>query len=314
MALMDDYTEQQFQALFSLTDEATAADLYSFFKYRTPLDNFSHFITQTELLFWNQYSRLLRDERVQYDAMVTDYLERLLTSNGSGSTTTARTETKTESATHNSNRYVTKSTTRTDDLTETSTGESGDTRTDNLTTETTGTSGETSSGSSSDTGTEKTRGVERTTPQAISYASNAGDVPDLDWSTPDSQSQSATDTTGAHTESGNRSVTSSGTTTNTGTVQTTGTTNGTRKNSGTIETTENENDNATEQSNIGGNTTGNDTTTSSDSGRTTERSTGRRGYSPAELLQKSRDYILGTEAFRWYCEKFNNCFVWEVEL
>lgn len=78
--LSEAYTLEQFKALFSILDDATVENLYNVFIDREPISGFSNSIKRTEILYSRQYNDLIRDESVQYDAMVTDYIEGLTNS------------------------------------------------------------------------------------------------------------------------------------------------------------------------------------------------------------------------------------------
>lgn len=333
--LTEDYTQEQFKALFSKTDEATIEDLYSYFSYRDPTDNFAHFITQTELYFYDQYARLLRDEHVTYDAMVTDYMERYVKntvdktsslteenkhegSNKNGTTETGTNQnTQTSNGGTETNETVSGTNTRTDDLTHTD-----DTTTTN---DNTNTQNTTQKETRDLTGSKNTKGMNKTNPMQVTYSTaTAGAIPSLDWSSSDGQQQAEEDTTDTgtiNTENGG-TITDSGSNKVTGTKKDTGTetTEGSTTTKGTVNNTEtvqnNGNDartiNTTGETNSSDNRT--QTATGNDTGETKERYTGRHGYSAPELLQKSKEYIRTTTAFQWYCEKFNKCFIWNIEI
>lgn len=339
--LSTEYTKEEFEALIPEIDTATADNLYSYFSLRTPVDNFAAYAHQTALTYADQYARLLRDESVEYDAMVTDYIERLTkgkttedlskTTTGSGSKTdTTTTKNGGDDVTVTDTTGNTVETPETV-ITEDSSSSTNGSRKNTGTQDTSGTGSENTTGKSQNGDV----GLLKTNPMQITYSvfrvssdgsaatqtSHAIGMPDkLDWSSADSQQQTfhsdesdgTKSTTDSQTRTDNLTETTSDsgtgkvTTTNSGknTTDTTGKQTVTRTLGATVDTTTTGSDNSNQVEN------GSNTSTS----RTTDRYTGRHGYSPAELLQKSRDYILLMKSFRWLCEKFNHCFVWTVEL
>lgn len=316
--LKEDYTLEQFKDLFSQTDEATIEDLYSFYGYRTPISDpipFSLAITQTELIYTSRYKKLLRDESVTYDAMVTDYMERLVTDERTGKSAKTGTGGVTEETTTGSTETGTNQNTTTNNLKQESNGTADNTQTD----DTTQTVNATTSASTTETrnlaGSSESQGLNKTNPMQVTYPTTAaGAIPSLDWTSADGQQQQKQDTTNTGTVTTEGSTEDSNTTKNTGTIKNNGTTSDTTTNTGTV--TDNGNTSRT-LNGTGTRKTTNDTTDTEDtseSGTTKERYTGRHGYNPAELLDKSRSYILGTNAFQWLCEKYNNCFTWNIEI
>lgn len=312
--LTDDYTLEQFKELFEETDEATINDLYSFYSYRTPCDNFSHFIKQTELMYVKQYNKLLRDENVTYDAMVSDYMERLVIDDRSGNSSRTGTGTNTETTTGGTTENGTAENTRTDDLTQDTSGTNNSTRTDDLTQTGTTESSSNTSGNTSSSDINKNVSINKTNPQVVNYSVTAGTMPGLTWDSSDNQTQQETNvqttTTSREsvTENGNNSIKNTGTTTTSQDDNHTVTNTGTVTDNGKTTKTVSSNEHKT------GNTTTSDSSTTSETGTTKERYTGRRGYTPAEMLEKSRNYIMQTNAFKWLCERYNRCFVWNIEV
>lgn len=312
--LTDDYTLEQFKELFEETDEATISDLYSFYSYRTPCDNFPHFIRQTELMFVNQYNKLLRDENVTYDAMVSDYMERLVIDDRSGNSSRTGTGTNTETTTGGTTENGTAENTRTDDLKQDTEGTNNSTRTDDLTQSESINGQSSTSGDTSADDTTKTSSINRTNPQAVNYNVTDGSMPYLSWDSSDGQTQQETTdktTTSSHesyTNAESNSVKNTGTTTTSQDDNHTVTNTGTVTDNGKTTKTISSNGTKTETSNTS------DSSTTSETGTTKERYTGRHGYTPAEMLEKSRNYIMQTNAFKWLCEKYNRCFVWNIEV
>lgn len=109
--LQELYTADEFAKLVPEIDEATAANLYSYFGDRIPVTGFPHYVHMKMLLYADQYIRMQRDESVKYDAMVTDYLEAKYTDktdkSGKTTTTTSGSDTndsKTETDTNGSSQ------------------------------------------------------------------------------------------------------------------------------------------------------------------------------------------------------------------
>lgn len=316
------YTEEQFKTLCSGLDDATTADLYSYFKTRTPIDEFEQAINQTVLRYGRRYTLLLRDESVKYDAMITDYIERLTQKAAQTNTTedgTTATNSTSEKTHKNDNS-------RTDTL-----NKNGWTTTTHTGTDKTDTEG-TAGGSTEHTGTTTTdsntalnsstntdsRGMDRTNPMTNSYTVSQGTLPLMTWDAPDTQAQNSeqktqTDNTNSTSTTTNNLKDASTTTSNETGTTTYDTTQATHD-TGTDTTTTTETGTATDSDSS--KITSSDSKTGSTiyGDRGTERYTGRHGYSPAELLEKSRQYILGTDSFSWLCEKFNKCFIWTIEL
>lgn len=415
MNLIQQYTKTEFEKLFSMLDTATVDDLWHVFAKRIPIDDFEYYITRTEILYQRQYKALLRDESVEYDAMVTDYIEHI---DHNENTTTAKDSgtdsKKSEYNTTNKTAYDTTQATEKSGKeymhygkvdTTTQTGSESTTRTGSETLEKAGT--ETHSQSLTDTltktGSENrdtgstntdthegpdtkittggyhddhdTATVEKTNPMSISYSGTALNTengtafPNLssNWDTADRQTATHDgthriyDTNGLQEDQtyGKRTIEDSGhdnltfserkdTTEHTGDTDKltytdrsdTTTYNNLRDLTeyndriDTVETSgadykeygQGDLDHPLDETKHTGTDTLTHTGTDTDTttyGKTTETNatsktnsyeTGRHGYSPAELLDKSRTYILGTDAFRWLVSKFDRCFEWEVEL
>lgn len=313
--LSGDYTAEQFAALFVNTDEATVSNLYEFYKYRTPCDNFPHFIRQTEILFASQYKKLLRDESVTYDAMVSEYMERLVVDDRSGKNSRSGTGTTTEKTTGGMTEKGTSENIRTDNLQQNTEGTNNSTTTNDLQQSTTGDTSGTTTDNSTTTDTSKTAGMSKTNPQSVSYSSaSAGAIPSLSWTSADGQTQQEESETTTVNDSRTNSETHHNVVKNTGTATTSADDNHTVTNTGTVSDDGKTTRETSQNGSKDGSTTTTEEETKSETGTTKERYTGRHGYTPAEMLEKSRDYILGTNAFKWLCEKYNSCFVWEVEL
>lgn len=325
MLLMDTYTKEAFEKLIPEVDTATADNLYDYFADRTPIDNFERYIHITTLEYIQQYNMMLRDESVSYDAMVTDYIERLTKSKTNGQET-AHGETKDGKKTNTTltgtgeDKTVVDSTGNTTEtpnttVTENTNSDTNGSRKNTGTQETNGTDG----GTTTADGVGNSMGMGKTNPNQVAYSASAGVLPALNWASADSQQQSKTDENRSETRSNHNDSTRTDnlteTTTDHGEGKTTTSTTGTNKTDTTGKQT------TTYTRGAGNKTEGTeDSTGTSDSqnssnseSRTTDRYAGRHGYSPAELLEKSRNYILLMKSFKWLCDKYNHCFLWEVE-
>lgn len=277
------YTLEDFAKLFTLTDEATISSLYTEFLDRDPKDNnFALYIKQTEQKYYPQYNKLVRDESVQYDAMVTDYMERQIKHNMTAS--------KSAKGSNSGSGTITAETSEQ--------GENGNTRTLNTENSVEG------SGTNDNTETrnlqtsQETQGINKTNPMQMKYSTSSGIMPELDWDTADGQSQEKINGTDTGTVENNGRNSNKQKTADTGTITDSGTNTSTGKSTTKNDDTRNIENNETNEEN------------SDDK----ERYTGRHGYSAPELLEKSRQFILLTTAFQWYVSKFEKCFVWSVEI
>lgn len=338
--LINDYTEDQFIALIPSVDEATARNLYSYFKCRDPIDNFEHYLNQTALTYNDQYVRMLRDESVEYDAMVTDYIERLTKGKTTATSTKKTTGTSNGSdgtliADGGSNQTVVDNTGKTietpdltavEDVSSSSNGSRKNTGTQDTVNNITKTGSNSSHAGSV--------GLVKTNPMAVvnsatwsisgdqqaSVLSGAGMPTKLDWSAADTQQQTSNSDAGTTSENTEDSTARTDdlteTTSDSGTGKTTTKNTGTNTTDTTGKQTTVETLGATRNSTMtrSGSTSNDESGSESSTTRNTDRYTGRHGFAPAELLEKSRDYILLMKSFAWFCGKFNHCFVWTVEL
>lgn len=286
--LKDTYTLDEFKKLFSIADEATIEDLYLIFGNRDPIEDFPHYISKTERLYNRQYVKLLRDESVEYDAMVTDYMERLTTGTTSGTTS------DTETGTSEMKRDGSDSTTLTHNTTNTHTGENSGTTT------ATGKTTTDEHGTDDTDTTRDTQGLSKSNPFSNTYNSQTGSFPSLNWDASDTQNETKETGSSNETTANNSETDTSSSTNDSGTESSTDKQTGTDSTSGTSSTTDK------------GTTSTSKTGSTNTTDRHTDRYSGRHGYSAPELLAKSRDYILGTDAFRWLVAKFDRCFEWGI--
>lgn len=214
--LQETYTAEQFAAITDRLDDNTLADLYSYFGQREPVPNFTYHLQRQAILYGGQYAKMLRDESVEYDAMVTDYLEAQhkeeIKQNNSGTeeTTTTGTESGTTGGTDN--------TTNTEKTTTTANG----------------------------TSNTNSRSLDKSDPMQNTYSDAAGTMPALLWDTADTQSQTIQDGTTTDDGTSDTSGTTTRTTSGTSNHTTQGTT--TKTDSGEITTTHNYTDRHTGRS------------------------------------------------------------------
>lgn len=146
------------------------------------------------------------------------------------------------------------------------------------------------SGTSGNTETTDGRQIQTNLPQSISYSDTSGNterssaIPSLNWQYAGAQAEND----GKTTNSGSTSDKTDG-------------------NEQHTDTETYEAGTAIDKSNNG-------SKTGKTTGKTTnkERSTGRSGRAPQELLDTARNYILKTNAFDWLCDKLNGLFLWVI--
>ena len=339
----DEYLEDD------LIDEATVLSINKWYKYRVICDDirFTEFFERQLDLILPRYNKLLRQENVEFDALVNVYRERQVvdmgselgseTSNLSRATTESGTDAKTTTRTPDLTTEKNGETTKTVDTDTTDSNDRSSTRTPNLTTTDNGT---TSSTSETDT-TNHTEGenssesagmnasVGKQNPQSISYASgfDSDGMPSLDWSYPSNQAQTKNrnETSGSNESNGTGSsdTTQSGSSANTNVLTGTDNTQDIGYSAGTLDTTENGTSENTET------LTGTDTTVESgthsrngsiadegskDIERTTSNTkreifTGRDGLTPQAALKEAMSYIKTSSSFVWLKDQLEVCFL-----
>lgn len=333
--LLDEYTKEQFESFIPEIDTATADDLYEYFSYREPIANFQHFLKQTSRTYGDQYVRMLRDESVQYDAMVNEYIERLTKGKTTDTTETKGTTNETTGATGKITNSGTNTTIR--DTSGNTTETPNTTTVEDVNSSTSGTRNNTgtqtnasNSNNKEDTSeTNSNRQLNKTNPMSITYDETMGTgfageyvgMPTkLPWATADAQAQGDHTGVSSNTTQGHEDTTRTDdlaeATSQSGTGKTTTAVSGTNSTDvkGKETTTENLGSGSTSTTDATKTGSNSGSTTSNGTTRTTDQYTGRHGASAAELLQKSRDYILLMKSFQWLCEKFNPCFEWLVEV
>lgn len=334
-----------------MIDVATQQEIIDWFQFRHVSDNdrFPVYFNRQVKLYQNQYLNYLRIESTEIDPMVVEYMERQIlrdsvtdtktlgTDSNSSDNTNTRTITNSGSdkTTMNTNRSnTTELSTNMDDTvthggedkTEAQSVDSGENKTTensiNNASTTVTTDGTTLTSITPDSAIYPTKTVTKedgSTYQIAAYPD------DLNWQYVSNQQQARN---ASHTTSGAEVLTTTGeeksnsTTSSTSveyghTIQTNGSnySNGEEEITGTDETT-NEFGRVVSESmgEQGKSTSTHDTTVGTNiNDDTRERYTGRH-EAPQDLLSRARTYIVQTNAFRWFLEKLDPCFLWVYDI
>lgn len=279
-------------------DSATQAELYAWFQFRKVCDNdrFPVYFNRQLALYEDQYLALVRAQSVEWDPMVTEYMERqiLNAKTGSDQRTGSTSGSKRSSGSGGKTINTSENTGINGSWTEQGYGEnqSQEAGSNQWTDEGTGET-QTESG---------TKGLAGTTPDSALYPE--GGFPDeLKWKYASSQSESKSDATseeshensgtGQDQRSGSGSNSYNGSGTNAQNGHATGILTEQDNKSGTENTTGNTFENGSMQENLD----------------SRERYAGRHDHSPQELLEKARNYIKKTNAFMWLLERLDNTFM-----
>ena len=314
-------------------DEATQQNIYNWFQFRYLCDNsrFLAYFQRQVLLYQMQYLSYLRVETTEIDPMVADYMERQILRDGSTVAKTTGTDTTTGSNNSTDSTEYSGS-----DVTAFETERNGNSEgTTNGTTTTTNSGSDVTTveyGKTSNTNNESTTANEATSSDSSDNQGMTGQTPDssvypasgfpenLQWQYASTQAQNKV--TGEHSENSESTVNGSTTVTEGGSddttlthglkseVVTTGNTTGTDSVSGTDTTTVQHGQKVAntvtgDSSSSVEHNTSVDTTVNDD---TRERYSGRH-ESPQDLLDRARSYILNTNAFKWFIEKLDPCFL-----
>ena len=262
-------------------DEATQEAIIQWFKNRKVADNDNFLLYFQRLLSAHetQYNSLLRVQTIQFDPLVTDYMERLISREGQNSQTTNR---QGNTVSSDSDKTTVSGSDRTTSETDTNTS-----NTDKVT----GTSNNTQNSEGSGTTNDKSMNAQL--PQS-STGAGAGLPAAMNWNyaTEQNESQNKTTNTGKQTNTGNTTSTGNSNSDGHSTTTTTGSNDST--------TTGTRNGNSTTSETGGSNGTNSETVK--------ERSTGRSGDTP-ELLTKAVSYISRTNAFFWLVDKLEAAFM-----
>lgn len=275
--------EQGKEAVFAGTtvDSATQDAIIAWFKNRKVSDNENFLLYFRRLLSLHetQYTSLLRVQTIQFDPLVTQYMERLIDREGQNSSTNTRNGTTNTSDSGTS----TASGTNTVNTTSTSTSHG--------TSDTTGKNSGKQDGTSNGTTNDKSMNAQL--PQS-STGAGAGIPENMNWNYATEQNESK----GKNTNTSSQ--------TNSGTSETNSTSDS--RASGDSETNGRDNRTVTDSRNGNTTTTENGGTNGTNSEVVKERSTGRMGDAP-ELLKKAVYYISTTNAFVWFVDKLEPAFM-----
>lgn len=282
-----------------ILDEATQNELIDYFYYRYICDDeekFIRFIHRNQRQLKRQYENLLRIETIDFDPMVTRYLEKqqIGTVNRRGTSITDLDETYTK----RKDRALTDNETITTQNQGTGTNDNvRSLNTDGTTTYSDNTQG---SGTSSTTDAGKVINAQFAQANMGNLSINP-EVVDVNYATSSQNSKNV----GSGTTSDQKQSSGQGTSQDRGTITDDGDSSynesGTRNKQGT------KGGHETETYTKDGGKTVTDSGTEATDDRT--RLTGRENYSPAQLLEAARDYIATTNAFLWLVSKLEICFI-----
>ena len=296
--IIDDTSESY--VFDNIVDEATQQELIDYFYYRYVCDDekFVHFFQRNLKQYLKQYNGYLRVENIDFDPMVTRYLERqLITANyvtGSKNTTGTGNGTK---ATVNGGT-ITTVIDNDGTLAGTDQNTTSSTYSNSQTVDEDGTNG------NSRTSSNRGRDLLSVFPQANVSAATSGTLDDpisYAYATQMTDHKDSGTVTDAGTNTRDVSTTESGTgsgTNNTTISQTT-------TNDTTSTTTRNDNVNVTTSDSK----SVSETNSIDNNTNVTERLTGRENYDAATLLSHARDYIRDTNAFMFLVGKLEKCFI-----
>lgn len=283
-----------------ILDNATSDAIYDYFYYRYINDNerFLKYFQRNMKMYKNQYNNLLRNENIQFDPMVTRYLERQII----GKTT--NTDTSNVSLSRNGNTLTNNGgtiTVKTDSV-NTGTGsvnEQGNTGyTDNLN----GNVQNTHTGNENHQ--DRTRNILSVFPQANVGSNTSGTLDDnvaYNYATQMTDNKNKGDKQDTSTDNTVHSDT------NTGTTNSSNNTNSSTRSVIDGTQLQTNNNNETKQQTESGTT--NTTNSGEQNSNVKERLSGRENIDSAILLEHARDYIATTNAFRWLISKLEKCFI-----
>lgn len=289
-------------------DKATQGLIHDFFCYRNIVDNdrFEIYFRRAIANALERYKNLLRLESIEFDPMVSNYVERYVitdsTQTGNRSKTGNATSTRTGNDTHEGSESSKPSSTTTTTVT-------GKTTTEGTTEQSQTSSSESGSQVDHDgksTTKNKSRSLDGVLPDSSTYADGMPEA--LKWQFTSNQHEEGSDNDG--TEISKDVTAATAKTTGTGS----GTTNGTTDRSETTEVTQNGTDTHTSSMTI--NRKDNDTTdteeTETDStdrkDKVKERSTGR-SEAPQDMIDRARDLFRKSSAFDFLKSKLEPCFL-----
>lgn len=296
-------TDKTEAVVFStILDEATQAEVKDQFLDRYVCcedeDRFIRLFQRNMRRYVKQYNEYLRIENIEFDPMITRYLEREVVNkvNTTESGTISGSTTGTKLTTNGGNTTI-----KTDNEV-TGNGHSN--------TQESGTLNSTTSGAESGTSNEnknysdRTRDLLSVFPQANVQPATSGSLDDpvsYTYATQMNDKLSKGNSTDAITNSKNSNGSENSRSSNTG--------NTTTSNSEVLDGTQTVT--IATNTNIQNNSTDNKTTsaTGTEDGKLRERFTGRENYDTATLLGHARDYVAQTNALRWLVDKLEICFI-----
>lgn len=285
----------------NILDSATNAEIKDYFFYRYVCkedeDYFIHLFQKNLKLYKNEYNQYLRIQHIEFDPMITRYLERQVLNQVDGSGTETLQGEKNGSRTDSNTGTITIKTdnigtgTGTDELETSASGSHTNS----------GTNGSTSSGTNE--ATDRTRNINSMFPQANVASATVGmdDTVSMAYASTMSDAKSNHEGSDSNTTEGEFSE--NGSTTDSGTS------------SRETSTRDVFDGTSLQTNNLAGNRTSTETderTTSkenTESSNMRERFTGRENYDSATLLSHARDYVRETDAFIWLVSKLEKCFI-----
>lgn len=325
-------------------DSATAESLYYYFLTRKVCSvetmqvkggetvNFFELFFRRHLQKYSpQYLQYLRVQLTEIDPMVTQYMERLIDRVNVNSRKTERSTTDSTNGTNRQTTNTSDSRNGTQNVTENTSGDkttggntsetTRNTRTGGTTENTTNSRTKTFDNTTTEAGTEKenNRSMHAELPQS---ATGAGDgLPGaLNWRYATNQDESERNATDSNTtkqngtekdnDTGTRTTSNNESDNGTRTGQTSGTEHTTGKRTGDQTTTERGQSDTVTEGTTGTTSKGQGTeqVSGNDNGTTKERYAGRT-EAPQRLLDAARDYITKTNAWKWFVEMMDDCFM-----
>lgn len=288
----------------NILDAATNAELKDYFLDRYVCfedeDRFIRHFQRNLRIYKSQYNSLLRNQNIEFDPMITRYLERQVINK------VTNTETENSTGSKNSNRLVTNGgtvTLKTDNI-ETGTGNSTEQGSAGYTDNLHGTTQ--SSHSGNENHQDRTRTVLSAFPQA-NVSSNTGVSLDAE-NVPYNYATSMTDVKNKGNSSNGATDNGSHSDTNTGTSNRNNNVNSSSRNvlDGTQTQTNNSNSNRADTESNSKNVTNN----GEENSNLKERFTGRENYDSATLLTHAREYIATSNAFmKFLIPNISKCFI-----
>lgn len=283
-----------------IVDDATKSALTDYFYWRYICDNdkFVKFFQRDLKQYKNQYLDYLRTENIEFDPMVTRYLERQVLNKVNTTGNERITGSETGNKYTNNGGTITRKT----DITGTGTASSNLTGNGSYTDATGRNYSESNAGSENHQ--DRTRDILSVFPQANVSSATSGRLDDpvsYAYATQMNDKLNKGDSSNSGNKSGNETGSANGTSSSTQNQ----TANNRNVTDGREVTTNATNQNI--QNNVSNTKTG--TSSSEEDSNLKERFTGRENYDAGTLLSHARDYIVNTNAFMWYVSKLEKCFI-----